>query len=464
MSSEKEISCKLFDINKWIPGFLIDNVKRAALCFRETLIICLKNEPERNTKPIGGYCILVESIGPQAHEFLVHVQSSMSIDGHFGGSKVTSSATSKFHCLEEKRTEFVYDNGFHEKVIFMGIEDNNYYVKLTRICPCDKSTETKDLSFCSNDKLISEGVNILLMRYLAIINYEGTLCFESITIDGDLTVSSYTCTPMEQMEIDGHFLDVYIIERKICKQDGTTYLIKTYLTPKGRILRHNWLDVPYILRINPLADPKIPQKTMRIEAPLKDHWEEDIEMFSIYLDMKYSKTAEQKEYLADHPEVKQLIADYVQTLLVGNQFDNWNNIVSILLRQLAEERSSTTMCNICGFFIPCGVLDKASSEFEGECQEMMSSDDSAQSTRVESSNDSRTEVQEKTDTLNEISTKEQNIVYDTTLPEQEKTCDRCETMKIYNYQPSPKCPGCLRTFKICRKCSAIDKILQKLKH
>ncbi|XP_046143534.1 ciliogenesis-associated TTC17-interacting protein-like [Osmia bicornis bicornis] len=288
-----------------------------------------------------------------------------------------------------------------------------------------------------------------------------------------------TCEPKEQMEIDGHFLDVYTIERKIYKQDGTTYLIKTYLTPKGRILRHNWLNVPYILRINPLADPKIPQKTMRIEAPLKDRWEEDIEMFSIYLDMKYSKTAEQKEYLADHPEVKQLIADYVQTLLVGNQFDNWNNIVSILLRQvtllkpanvldftiqhfiafskhpktwetstlnenddtdvksqLAEERSSTTMCNICGFFIPCGVLEKASSEFEGECQEIMSSDDSAQSTHVESSNESRTEVQEKTDTLNEISTKEQNIVYDTTLPEQEKTCDRCETtMKIYdNYQ------------------------------
>lgn len=53
----------------------------------------------KETEPIGGYCILVESIGPKAREFLVHVQSSMSIDGHFGGSKIISSATSKFHCL-----------------------------------------------------------------------------------------------------------------------------------------------------------------------------------------------------------------------------------------------------------------------------------------------------------------------------------------------------------------------------
>lgn len=101
---------------------------------------------------------------------------------------------------------------------------------------------------------------------------------------------------MEQMDIDGHFLDVYTIERKISKQDGTTYLIKTYLTPKGRILRHNWLDVPYILKINPLADPKIPQKTIKIEAPLKDHWAEDIEMFSKYLDMKVKYSIKYFQY------------------------------------------------------------------------------------------------------------------------------------------------------------------------
>lgn len=53
----------------------------------------------RDTKPIGGYCVVVESIGPKAWEFLVHVQSSMSIEGHFGGSKLISSATSKLHCL-----------------------------------------------------------------------------------------------------------------------------------------------------------------------------------------------------------------------------------------------------------------------------------------------------------------------------------------------------------------------------
>lgn len=95
----KKILCHLFNI--LYPSFFCtsDYIKRAALCFRESLIVCLKNESMKDMKPIGSYSILVESIGPKAQEFLVHVQSSMSIDGHFGGSKVISSVTSKFHCL-----------------------------------------------------------------------------------------------------------------------------------------------------------------------------------------------------------------------------------------------------------------------------------------------------------------------------------------------------------------------------
>lgn len=91
------------------------------------------------------------------------------------------------------------------------------------------------------------------------------------------------------MEIDDHFSSVYTIERKIHKKDGTVHTIKTYLTAQGKILQHNWLDVPYILRINPLVNPSVTNKTIRVETPLKDRWSEDIEMVSKYLDMKVKK-------------------------------------------------------------------------------------------------------------------------------------------------------------------------------
>lgn len=91
------------------------------------------------------------------------------------------------------------------------------------------------------------------------------------------------------MELDDHFLDIFTIERKMRREDGSVHTIKTYLTPQGRMIRHNWLDVPYLLKINPLADPLVPSKTIRIETPLRDRWTEDIEMFSKYLDMKVRK-------------------------------------------------------------------------------------------------------------------------------------------------------------------------------
>lgn len=88
------------------------------------------------------------------------------------------------------------------------------------------------------------------------------------------------------MEMDGHFLNIYTVEREMHKQDGEVHSIRTYLTSQGRILRHNWLDKPYILKINPLADTTITDNTISLETPLRDLWAEDIEMFSKYLDKK----------------------------------------------------------------------------------------------------------------------------------------------------------------------------------
>ncbi|XP_076292945.1 ciliogenesis-associated TTC17-interacting protein-like isoform X5 [Lasioglossum baleicum] len=423
-----------------------DNRKRAALCFRETLIVCSKSEFERDTKPIGGYCILVESVGPRTHEFLVQVQSSMSIDGHFGGTKIIGSATSKLHCLEEKRTEFEYtDDGLRERSIYIGIEDDSYYVKLTRTCPCDQLEETISLDFNQDDGLISETVNILLMRYLALINYEGTLSFQTIGIDGELTRSSYECTPAERIEIDGHFLNAYTTERKIYKQDGSVHIIKTDLSSQGRILRHNRLDVPYILKMNPLADPNIASSKIRLETPLQDRWSEDIEMFSKYLDTKFSKMAEHTEYLLNHPEVKHLITDYTETLLVGKH--NWITILQFLFKQLAEDVSEV-VCGICGLSIKCPVpKETPSRSSDGECRDMRSYDSMELASPYEETNSGKQSTISEDDSKLEVA------------------CSKCHTiMKICDeYQPLSKCPGCFEITSACSKCSIIDQIIHMLK-
>ncbi|XP_015438963.1 PREDICTED: uncharacterized protein LOC107193937 [Dufourea novaeangliae] len=506
-----------------------DNAKHKALCFRETLIMCLKNESAKNTKPIGGCCILIESMGPQALEFLIHMQNSMSHDGHFWGTKVITSATSKLHCLEEKRTvklnkemfnseavktsiltsiskyfRFVYkDNGLHERSIYMGLEGNFYHVKLTHICPCDEFEKTTNLSYSSNDRLISDGVDILLVRYLAQINYEGTLRFETINIDGELTTVIYECTSAERMEIDGHFLNVYTIECKLHMPKGSVDTARIHLTSKGRILRYNWLDSPYIAKINPLADPNIASNTLRLEAPLRDNWSKDIEMLSKYLDKKFSKIAEYTEYLADHPQVKQLISDYTQTLLVGNY--NWINIIPTILTQYKFLLVSTVkpenvidftiqhfkafaknpitwetstenenydidilsqlkkekpelVCDICGFSMDSSTSKASSSRSaEAEYSDIASLCDSMQSVHSYDVSTSKS------------STKSTSLEKESSIHEKDShskiACNKCHTIMrtCDKYQPISKCPGCLKVINLCPKCFTIDQIIRRLK-
>ncbi|XP_014489322.1 PREDICTED: uncharacterized protein LOC106752266 [Dinoponera quadriceps] len=87
-------------------------------------------------------------------------------------------------------------------------------------------------------------------------------------------------------------------------------------------------------RRNSLLAQDDANKTIDMNVPLRERWMQDIEMFSKYLDIKSHNAAEQTDYLADNPEIKQLIADYVLTLLIGNHFIHRISFVPNLLRQI----------------------------------------------------------------------------------------------------------------------------------
>lgn len=73
----------------------------------------------------------------------------------------------------------------------MGIQGNSYYVETTQTHQHNRSRNCKNLIYSRNIKLLSEGTNLLLMRYLTIINYNGTLTFQNIMIDGNITTCQY---------------------------------------------------------------------------------------------------------------------------------------------------------------------------------------------------------------------------------------------------------------------------------
>nr|XP_050844291.1 ciliogenesis-associated TTC17-interacting protein-like [Vespula vulgaris] len=197
----------------------------------------------------------------------------------------------------------------------MGIQDNNYYIETTETYQHNKSRNCKNLTYPQKIELLSEGTNLLLMRYLTIINYDGTLTFQNIMIDGNVTICQYKCIPVKYMKLYENDIEVYTIERVIENQNGNVESMKTYLTPKGEILEHNWLTTSYILKNKSLENVNPMIEKLKI-AIRNNCWTEDMEIFSKYLDEKCNEVTKFIEYLISHLEVKHLIADYTQTLLI----------------------------------------------------------------------------------------------------------------------------------------------------
>lgn len=78
---------------------------------------------------------------------------------------------------------------------------------------------------------------------------------------------------------------MYTIERVIENQNGNVESMKTYLTPTGKILEHNWLSTSYMLKIKSLENVNPMTEKLRI-AIRNNYWTEDMEIFSKYLDEK----------------------------------------------------------------------------------------------------------------------------------------------------------------------------------
>lgn len=50
-------------------------------------------------------------------------------------------------------------------------------------------------------------------------------------------------------------------------------------------------------------------------------WQEDLQMFSQYLDRKEQLEREHKEYMSAHPELRAILADFLQSLLIHKPDD-----------------------------------------------------------------------------------------------------------------------------------------------
>lgn len=130
---------------------------------------------------------------------------------------------------------------------------------------------------------------------------------------GEFFRSIYKCGNTQEIKINNIKYEVILITRiLIHKNMPPSSSISMYLS-SGHLIYHSWSNCSYILHINPYSPmPPITNFVMN----LHEKWQDDVQLLSMYLDLKEKRRSDLKTYLKDEPEIQCMIKDYVMCLLL----------------------------------------------------------------------------------------------------------------------------------------------------
>lgn len=150
---------------------------------------------------------------------------------------------------------------------------------------------------------------ILLARYLVVNGFSGKTVLDFESKNGEGLISNIIVEEPKLRKFRGMELHITRIT-----QNDEEFI--TYFLESGHILRHESKNSPFLIHLNPLSSIP-PQNLMN----LAQHWENDIQLYSIYLDTKDFMKNESFKFLKDNPQIKNLIKDYLSALLVSKPED-----------------------------------------------------------------------------------------------------------------------------------------------
>ncbi|XP_071603818.1 ciliogenesis-associated TTC17-interacting protein [Heliangelus exortis] len=172
--------------------------------------------------------------------------------------------------------------------------------------------------------LMPEGASILLLRVLACQQaVPPGLVFPTIDTEGQLCTSSYHALGIQQQSVGSAESEVFVMERAVHARAGTSTIWHSSFLPNGRLVRRVQVGSPMLVL---LQNESAPGETSEVEPqppspkqPLD--WEEDIQLYSWFLNRKEELEASHTEYLQQHPEFWAVLDDFIQAVLLRQPCD-----------------------------------------------------------------------------------------------------------------------------------------------
>ncbi|VDO69622.1 unnamed protein product [Schistosoma curassoni] len=241
--------------------------------------------------------------------------------------------TSSLETISQTKLETIVMNGsVVERKSTIELVENVYEIGCTESVNGEiKFSTKKNLAQSNVLGLIAEGSDLIFQRIL--VKSAFSVPFEVIGLDTDYNLATvsyvgfFSKTFSNNKQIDLGERNVSIgnseislrgIQRTVHSQKALPSSWQTYFMQDGHMILRIQVGSPITIKAN--AIPELFKKEMYLPKPVVTkvslNWEDDLELYSRFLDRKDEIKAQYLLYLRDHPEIHDMISDFIKSLLL----------------------------------------------------------------------------------------------------------------------------------------------------
>ncbi|XP_043989173.1 ciliogenesis-associated TTC17-interacting protein-like [Gambusia affinis] len=116
---------------------------------------------------------------------------------------------------------------------------------------------------------------------------------------------------VKKIQVHGEIVEVFGLERMVGSADADHSTWHCYFLDNGHLASRKQVGSPVTMKVIQELSKK---GRGHIKIPLA--WQEDMQLYSLYLDKKDFLKVEHNSYLRQHPELRALLSDFIQDLLI----------------------------------------------------------------------------------------------------------------------------------------------------
>ncbi|XP_060939802.1 ciliogenesis-associated TTC17-interacting protein [Limanda limanda] len=249
---------------------------------------------------------------------MLFAQSQGTIDNCPCGTTVTAYLTTNLEVLEEDYHEYVRLEGQTLDKRFHMVQHDGLMM-INKVTTVGEEVTKESISYPKSviRGLVTEGSTLLLMRLMA-LRKKVPQNMTFISLNQELKMSQIILSELDVKELDigGETVKVFGMQRTIHSVGESPATWLCYFLEDGHLASRVHVGSPVTAKL--LHLPSQPEKGFE-KIPLI--WEEDMEMWSKFLDRKEELKADHSLYFRKHPEIRAIISDFMQFLLLRKPDD-----------------------------------------------------------------------------------------------------------------------------------------------